>query len=41
MRAAADALAPANERRRLIETIIGELARGGSVNVNGAMVSAA
>jgi len=41
MRAAADALAPANERRRLIETIIGELARGGSVNVNGARVSAA
>jgi glyoxylase-like metal-dependent hydrolase (beta-lactamase superfamily II) len=41
MRAAADALARPGERRRLIETIVGELARGGSVNVSGAMVSAA
>ena len=41
MRAAADALARPGERRRLIETIVGELARGGSVIVSGAMVSAA
>jgi glyoxylase-like metal-dependent hydrolase (beta-lactamase superfamily II) len=40
MRAAADALAPAAERRRLVEKIVGELARGGSVKLNGETVSA-
>ncbi|BCQ21967.1 MBL fold metallo-hydrolase [Caballeronia sp. NK8] len=41
MRAAADALAPSGELRRLIEKIVGELARGGSVRVSGETVSAA
>ncbi|SAL04704.1 Hydroxyacylglutathione hydrolase [Caballeronia calidae] len=41
MRAAADALAPSGERRGLIENLVGELARGGSVQVSGATVSAA
>jgi glyoxylase-like metal-dependent hydrolase (beta-lactamase superfamily II) len=41
MRAAADALAPSGERRTLVETLVGELARGGSVKLSGATVSAA
>jgi glyoxylase-like metal-dependent hydrolase (beta-lactamase superfamily II) len=41
MRAAADALAPAGERRALVEKIVGELARGGSVKVGGENVFAA
>ncbi|SAK41580.1 Hydroxyacylglutathione hydrolase [Caballeronia fortuita] len=41
MRAAADALAPSGERRMLVEKIVGELARGGSVTLNGETVSAA
>ncbi|WP_321794151.1 MBL fold metallo-hydrolase [Caballeronia sp. J97] len=41
MRAAADALAPSGERRTLVEKIVGELARGGSVIVSGETVSAA
>jgi glyoxylase-like metal-dependent hydrolase (beta-lactamase superfamily II) len=40
MRAAADALAASHERRALIEKIVGELARGGSVKVSGDVVSA-
>ncbi|SAK85301.1 MBL fold metallo-hydrolase [Caballeronia ptereochthonis] len=39
MRAAADALAPPGERRALLEKMIGELARGGSVTVDGETVS--
>jgi glyoxylase-like metal-dependent hydrolase (beta-lactamase superfamily II) len=41
MRAAAEMLAPAAERRTLIEKIVGELARSGAVKVSGERVSAA
>ncbi|SAK40877.1 Hydroxyacylglutathione hydrolase [Caballeronia catudaia] len=41
MRAAADTLAASHERRTLIEDIVGELARGGSVKLSGDVVSAA
>ncbi|AET87911.1 beta-lactamase domain protein [Burkholderia sp. YI23] len=41
MRAAADTLAASHERRALVEKIVGELARGGSVKVSGDVVSAA
>ncbi|MDR5736950.1 MULTISPECIES: MBL fold metallo-hydrolase [unclassified Caballeronia] len=40
MRAAADALAPPNERRALIEKVVGELAKAGAVTVSAGVVSA-
>ena len=41
MRAAADMLAPVDERRTLLEKIVVELARGGALKMNGETVSAA
>jgi glyoxylase-like metal-dependent hydrolase (beta-lactamase superfamily II) len=40
MRAAANALAPAHERRTLLEKIVGELAKSGAVKVDGDMIQA-
>jgi glyoxylase-like metal-dependent hydrolase (beta-lactamase superfamily II) len=40
MRAAADTLASAHERRALIERIVGELVRGGALKLSGDVVSA-
>ncbi|KIG02441.1 MBL fold metallo-hydrolase [Caballeronia concitans] len=41
MRAAADALAAPNERRALLEKLVGELAKSGAVTVNGGVIAAA
>jgi glyoxylase-like metal-dependent hydrolase (beta-lactamase superfamily II) len=40
MRAAADALAAPNERRALLEQLVGELAKSGAVTVNGGVIAA-